>query len=227
MKERKSVFLAILFFAVTAQGQVIDHPNYGMKSPPLTIEKIVTYGGVSTFYCSVENQVKDGYFCADKNIYIIYPDGTRSKLKKAEGTPVCPEMHNFKAIGERLDFRLVFPALRENVQWIDIVEECSYDCIFFYGLTLDKELNKQIDELFLKADKATPEEYIGLFKAMIDKIDSKNLGIEGLLYINIINASLEAGDKVGADLWYRRLISSGAPRLAYYLKYLNDKGVKF
>jgi len=228
MKERKSTILALLFFATAVQAQVIDHPNCGMKSPnTLVIEKVETINGLSTFYCSVENQINDGYFCADKNIYIIYPDGSRSRLKKAEGIPVCPDMHKFKAIGEKLEFRLVFPALKENAQWIDLVEECSSDCMFFYGLTLDNELNKQLDDLFLKAEKATSEEYIGLFKAMIDQIDSKNLGIEGLLYINIINASLEAGDKVGASVWYTRLISSGAPRLSYYLKFLNDKGVKF
>jgi hypothetical protein len=199
-----------------------------MKSPnTLVIDRIETINGNSTFYCSVENQIKDGYFCADKNIFLIYPDGTRSKLKKAVGIPVCPAMYKFKAVGERLDFQLVFPAITEDAQWIDLVEECTSDCMFFYGLTLDKELNKQLDELFLKAEKATPEEYIGLFKVMIDKIDSKNLGIEGSLYINIINASLEAGDKIGASVWYNRLLASGAPRLSYYIKFLNDKGVKF
>jgi hypothetical protein len=224
----KSVFFALIFLTAAIQAQVLDHPNCGMKSPnTLVIEKIETANGLSTFYCIVENQNKEGYFCADKNIFIIYPDGTRSKLKKAEGIPVCPDVYKFKAIGERLEFRLVFPALRKNEQWIDLVEECSSNCIYFYGLTLDKGLNKQLDELFLKAETATPEEYIGLFKAMIDQIDSKNLGIEGSLYINIIRASFEAGDKVGASVWYTRLISSGAPRLSYYLKYLNDKGVKF
>jgi hypothetical protein len=230
MKDGKDVFLTIiiLLFAAAIQAQVIEHPNCGMKSPnTLVIDRIETANGTSVFYCSVENQIKDGYFCADKNIYLIYPDGSRSKLKKAEGIPVCPSMYKFKAVGERLDFRLLFPAIKENIQWIDLVEECSSDCMFFYGLTLDKQLNAQLDELFVKAEKATPEESIGLFKSFIDVTDNKNLGIEGSLYINIINASLEAGDKIGASVWYKRLLTSGAPRLSYYIKFLNDKGVSF
>jgi hypothetical protein len=230
MKDRKSVILliVILFFAATVQAQVIERPNCGMKSPnTLVIDRIETGNGSSTFYCSVENQIKDGYFCADKNIFVIYPDGTRSMLIKAEGIPVCPAMYKFKSIGEKLEFRLVFPVLKENVQWIDLVENCSSDCMFFYGLTLDNQLNTRLDELFQKAEKATSEESIGLFKSMIDEIDNKNLGIEGLLYINIINASIEAGDKIGASVWYKRLLASGAPRLSYYVKFLNDKGVRF
>jgi hypothetical protein len=230
MKDRKSVFLTtvILLFSAAIQAQVIAHPNCGMIIPnTLVIDRIETANGTSVFYFSVENQIKDGYFCADKNIYLIYPDGSRSKLKKAEGIPVCPAMYKFKTVGERLDFRLLFPAIKENIQWIDLVEECSSDCMFFYGLTLDKQLNTRLDELFLKAEKATPVESTGLFKSMIDEIDNKNLGIEGSLYINVINESLAAGDTIGASAWYKRMLTSGAPRLSYYIKFLNDKGVRF
>ena len=92
MKERKSTILALLFFATAVQAQVIDHPNCGMKSPnTLVIEKVETINGLSTFYCSVENQINDGYFCADKNIYIVYSDGTKSKMISSKGIPNCPD----------------------------------------------------------------------------------------------------------------------------------------
>ncbi|HVN58649.1 MAG TPA: hypothetical protein VMT63_10150 [Bacteroidales bacterium] len=225
----KLVLPAIFFLICKPTGaQVFLHPNQAMKSPEtIVINRIETTNGFSTFSLSIENRIKDGYFCADRNIFLVYPDGTRSKLLKAEGVEVCPDYHRFREPGEKLDFRFVFPAIKENTPWVDLIEECSSGCTFFYGITLDSELNRRLDELFIKAEKVSPEASIGLFKSMIDELDSKNLGIEGLLYINIINASLEAGDKVGASVWYRRMLTSGAPRLGYYIKFLSDKGVKF
>lgn len=220
--------LSFLLYSAMGLAQVIDHPNSAMKSPEtLVINRIETGDGKTTVYLTLENRIKDGYFCADKNIFIIYPDGSRSKLVKAVGIPSCPEMHKFKEAGEKLDFTLVFPALKKDVQWIDLVEECSSGCMFFYGLTLDQGLNRQLEDLFLKAEKATSEESIGLFKSMIDETNGKNLGINGLLYINIIIASVEAGDKPGASVWYKRFLTSNSPRLSYYLKFLNDKGIRF
>ena len=224
------LFFSILFSLVMtwADAQVVDHPNQAMKSPePLVVDKIVTGNGQTTLFLTIENKIKDGYFCADKRIYLVYPDGTRQKLIRAEGIPVCPDYHKFSEPGEKLEFSLVFPAVKEGTPWVDMVEECESGCMFFYGLTLDQEMNRKLDDLFTRAEKTTPEESINLFKSMIDEIDSKKPGIEGLLYINIISASVESGDKVGASVWYRRMLISGIPRLSYYIKYLNDKGVRF
>jgi hypothetical protein len=228
MKNIAVIFILWNLLSIKVLPQTFLNPNSALKSPKtLDVKKIEITPEKTIVSLTIENQIEGGYFCAEKSIFIIYPDGTRSKLLKADGIPTCPEMYKFKEIGEKLDFTLVFPALKNDVQWIDLVEECSSGCMFFYGLTLDAQMNTKIDDLFQNAEKATPEESIGLFKSMIDEIDNKNLGIEGLLYINIINASLEAGDKIGASVWYKRLLTSGAPRLSYYIKFLNDKGVKF
>ena len=37
----------------------------------------------------------------------------------------------------------------------------------------------------------------------------------------------EAGDKVEAAVWYKRLLSSNAPRLKEFVKFLNDRGIKY
>jgi hypothetical protein len=230
MRPLKIVFL-VFILVISYSGsfaQVIDRPNQALKSPePLSLQKIETAAGKTVFYFTLVNQVKDGYFCAEKNIFLVFPDGTRSKLIGADGIPVCPAYHKFSSPGERLDFKLVFSEIPADLKWLDLVEECESGCITFYGITLDRELNTRLDDLFQKAEKTTPEASIPLFKAMIDELDSRNLGIEGLLYLNIINASLEANDRIGAAVWYKRLLVSGAPRLSYYIKFLNDKGVRF
>jgi hypothetical protein len=229
MKYFKSQILQIiLMFPLACYSQIITQPNFAMKShETLEILKIVTTPNNTLIYMSVENRRDGGYFCADKNIFILYPDGTRSKLIKAEGIPACPENYKFKAIGEKLGFTLLFPPLKPSTEWIDLIEDCSDNCFSFYGVTLDNDLNKSLDEAFAAASTGKPEEYIMLFRKILESVDSKDLGIEGSLYINIISAAYDAGDKVEAAVWYKRLLSSHAPRLSQYVRFLNAKGIKF
>jgi len=209
-------------------SQSIVQPNYGLKShETLEINKIEMTGESTLIYLTVENRIKSGYFCADKNIFIVYPDGKKSKLISSSGIPVCPEKYFFRSAGEKLYFTLTFPALKSGTGWIDLVEECSENCFYFYGVTLDTGLNKLLDDIFSRASKGKPSDNVVLFKTVIDSIGSLDHGIEGLLYINIVNAALEDADNVNASVWYRRLASSNAPRAGMYIKFLNDKGIKF
>jgi hypothetical protein len=222
------ILVTILSFGAHALSQQISNPNSGLKSPEtLELKKIETTENKTVISFTIENQIEGGYFCADKNIFIIYPDGSKIKLTAAEGIPQCPDTYKFKSIGEKLAFTLTFPSLKPSTGWIDIVEECSDNCFYFYGVTLDAYLNKRLDEAFMIATKGDPQKEMQLFRNILDSVDRQNPGIKGLLYINIINAAIEAGDKVEATVWYKRLLSSGAPRLNKYVKYLNDRGIKF
>ena len=169
----------------------------------------------------------EGTFCADRNIFLTDPAGGKFKLKKAAGIPVCPDSYKFKSIGEKLQFTLEFPPLKTGTKWIDIIEDCTSNCFRFYGVTLDNELNLTLDDAFSLAAKGIPAENMILFSKILDDIGSENLGIEGLLYINIINAAVEDSDNVNAMVWYKRLAASKAPRVEEYLKFLNDRGIKY
>jgi len=225
---RQLLILFGLSVFITGYSQVIIQPNYGLKShETLEIKKIEMTFEATSFYMSIENRIQGGSFCADKNISIIYPDGTKSKLVSSGGIPVCPDIYKFRAPGEKLDFVLVFPPLKTGTGWIDLIEECSENCFSFYGVTLDVDLNKWLDDVFDRASNGKPSDNIVLFKSVLDSIASQDLGIEGLLYINIINATVEEEDNVNTIVWYKRLASSNAPGLSRYLKYLNDKGIKY
>jgi hypothetical protein len=220
------VFLAVSILKVFPQ--TFNLPNYALKShETLEISKVEMSPEKTVIYMSIENRIVGGNFCADRNINLIYPDGGKIKLKKASGIPVCPENYKFKNIGEIVQFTLEFPPLKPETKWIDIVEECASNCFWFYGVTLDNDLNNKLDDVFTLASKGKPAENITLFKTLLDSIDNQNLGIEGLLYINIINAAGQDADEVNKIFWYKRLASSYAPRLSYYIKYLNDKGIKY
>ena len=228
MMKRLYISAGLFIISIISFSQSFIQPNYGLKShETLEIKKIETTSEATSFYMSIENRIQGGSFCADKNIFIIYPDGTKSKLVSSSGIPVCPDIYKFRAPGEKLDFVLVFPPLKAGIEWVDLVEDCSEDCFSFYGVTLDSILNKHLDDIFYRASSGKPADNIVLFKSILDSIANKNLGIEGSLYINIIEATLDDSDKVNTIVWYKRLASSNAPRLGDYLIYLNNKGIKY
>jgi hypothetical protein len=213
---------------ITGYSQEIQRPNFSMKShETLELQKIQITPEKTVLFLSIENRRQGGSFCADPNTFLAAPGGSRYKLVEASGIPICPESYKFKSIGEKLFFALVFPPIGQETQWFDIIEECDQNCFWFYGIVLDKALNQLLNDAFEAASTAKPEENVTTFRKILQNVDSQNNGIEGLLYVNIINAAIEAGDRVEASVWYKRLRSSGAPRTEYYLKFLNDSGIKF
>jgi hypothetical protein len=176
----------------------------------------------------IENKkIEGGSFCADKNIYIIFPDRKKSRLVSATGIPVCPDSHKFKTAEEKLEFSLTFPPLKKGIEWIDLVEECSDNCFSFYGISLNNELNRRIDDAFTLAENDEPLKALVSFITILEDIDKNNSGIEGLLYINIIKLADETGDEAKAGEWYKKFKLSETPRLSQYIKYLNDQGIKY
>jgi hypothetical protein len=229
---RKKILIMALFMGILnifSFSQIITRPNFALKSPEtLKILKVEITTAKTIVSLSVENlRTEGGSFCADRNIYILYPDGKKSKLLSSSGIPVCPDTYRFKYIGEKLDFTLSFPPIESGTEWVDLIEECNENCFFFYGISLDPDLNRQIDEAFTLAEGNEPEKALDSFISLVEKTDSKNLGTEGLLYINIITLAKETGNVMREKEWYKRFLSSGAPRLSHYIKFLNDKGIKF
>jgi len=226
--KRGLLIIAGLSGFLTVYPQSFIQPNYGMKShETLEISKIEVSSRGTLFYMTIENRIQGGTFCVDRNTYMIYPDGTRSNLVSASGIPVCPDSHKFKAPGEKLDFVLIFPPLKEGTLWIDLIEECDEHCFSFYGVTLDNELNRKVNESFILAEGEEVSKGIISLIDLIGEIGNKNYGIEGLLYLTIVKLSDEAGTKAIAAEWYKRMKSSGAPRVNEYLKYLNDNGIRY
>jgi hypothetical protein len=230
MKSRKIItilFITVFFFG-KGFSQTLNNPNFALKShETLEIRKIVTNDKGTTFWMSVENRIQGGTFCADKKIYFSYPDGSRSQLLSSNGIPVCPDSYKFKSPGERLDFLLVFPALKPGTEWIDLVEDCSDNCFSFYGLVIDNALNSKIDDAFALAEKNEPAGAMAAFIKIAEEPGKMNSGITPLLYINIIKLSRETGSSVRAAEWYNRLKASGAPWAERYIKFLNSQGIVY
>jgi hypothetical protein len=226
------ITISVLFFLVTysvkINSQTCNRPNIGLKShETLEISKVVTTAQKTVIFLSVENRISGGYFCADKNIFIIYPDGTRSRLISSKGIPVCPESYKFKSIGEKLNFELTFSPLKHDTQWIDLIEDCADNCFSFFGVCLNDELNKKIDDASKLAENKEPANALIDFVKIGDSLTSKNSGIEGLIFINIIKLAKETANMAKAAEWYSKLKLSGIPRCELYIKHLNSQGIIF
>jgi hypothetical protein len=217
------------FFAaglVNIYSQTYTQPNIALKShETLEISKVEINVQSTSVYLSIENRIAGGNFCADRNIYLICSDGSRLKLIKAVNIPVCPESYGFKSIGEKLQFTLEFPPIKPETKWIDIIEDCKENCFSFYGVCLDNDLNKMIDDASILAENSEPAKAMISFIKIADTANSRNSGIEGLIYINIIRLAKETANITKAAEWYTRLKMSGIPRCETYIRYLNSQGI--
>jgi hypothetical protein len=227
--KRKLIFIFTwLLGACGIQAQSIIEPNYALKShETLELNRVEVSASGTVLFFTIENKISGGSFCADRNIYLIEPDGTRLLLVKAKGIPACPDSYKFKGIGEKLQFSLEFPPLKTGDLWADIVEDCSDNCFSFYGITLSSGLNTKINEAIDFASRGENNHAIALYKNIIENKTDEEAGIIGGIYSDIILLSLKAGDKTGAGEWYKKLLAAKVPRLEMYIKNLNSRGIKF
>jgi hypothetical protein len=226
MKLIVSILLFATAYSSSLFSQTVYNPNSGLRShETLEISKIEITAQKTVIYLDIENKIDGGYFCADKNIFILFPDGTKSNLISSKGIPVCPDTYKFKTIGEKLGFELTFPPLKKSTGWIDLIEDCTDNCFSFYGICLDNELNKKIEDASHLAEIGEPAKAVLDFIAIAKTKDSGNSGIDGLIYMNIIQLSKETGNIAKASEWYGKLKSSDIPRKDLYIKHLNAQGI--
>lgn len=218
----------ILVGTTLIQSQNISFPNFALKShETLNISKVEITPSSTAIYLSLENRIEGGTFCADKNIFLTYPDGTRSRLISSKGIPVCPSSYKFKTIGEKLSFVLTFPPLKPGTQWIDLIEDCTDNCFSFYGVCLNSSLNAKIDEASVLAENGEATKALDEFTKIANSESGKVSGLDGLIYMNIVKLSKETGNVTEAAKWYNKLKSSDIPRSGLYIKHLNSQGLSY
>lgn len=221
------LFLLASNFAVL-HAQIFNGPAVGLKNlQTMEVLRVELTGERTTVFLSVENRIKGGTYCADPNIFIINPDGSKLKLIKAIGIPQCPQSHKFKKEGEILEFSLVFPPLQPGTGWINLIEECSENCFSVYGILLNEAFSRRIDEALSYVDKGQVDTAIGLYRKLIGDAGPMEAGIAGSLYSDLV--SLLAGKKYTASAaeWYRKLAASDLPNKQMYIDNLNFRGIRY
>lgn len=206
----KNLFLSLLLlFAAQLYSQTIDRPNYGLKShETLEIESVVLTPNSATFFMVIENRSLDGTFCADKNIFLLLPNGNRLKILEASGIPSCPDTYTFKNFGEKLYFSLTFPAIPKNIEWLDLVEDCDNACFSFNSVILNTDINQKIDHAYSLIQLGNLINASKEFESLLLDFKSKDNYYEGAIYSNLVTLYRKLGDDANAKKWFEVLLSS-------------------
>lgn len=225
----KTYLILLLFLSpFMASAQVYNMPATGLKShETLEIVKVENSSDKTTIYVSIENRIKGGVFCADRNIYMGFPDGTRSKMVKSSGIPQCPDSYKFKKIGEKLEFSLVFPPVKPGTGWFDLIEDCSDNCFSVYGILLNSNISSAINEAVLYVNRGELDSAIKIYSDLIKKAGPTEAGIAASLYVDLIELLVSKGYTSQATDYYRKLVASTFPRKELYLNNLNSRGIRF
>jgi hypothetical protein len=217
------IVATILIYPSISISQVVFEPNFALKSPE-TLNLVSYEIGINstTINMSIMNLADGGYFCADKNTYIITDSGVRYRLSDLIGIPTCPEVYRFDKVGERLYFTLIFPAIDPKTGWFDIVEECGDMCFSVLGVTTSETINSRIDECFNLLEAGNSAEAARMFELILPDLEKVNHSLTGSVYLNLITIYNSLGDS-RESIYSKKLINSSVPYKQKFIDGLNRK----
>lgn len=230
----KAFLILLLFCISSAQAQVVIEKPFSaeLSHPELTIESIELYSDSTVINLTIVNNAdSNGWFCADKNIYIENLN-TRQRYYRvgSRGIPICPATHNFSRKGETLSFTLIFPAIPQNLNSINIVEDCSKACFFFKGVILSNKLNSDIRlfnqgmEYYTKNNIPQALEY---FSKVVDDIPANPTHVYGYAFYHLVMIYHSMGDSHNAGFWLNQLKTSALPNKDYFIRMVKrDTGLE-
>ena len=196
----------LLIIVVSASGQTVIKPNYGIKSHEvLTIDSIASKTGITTVYISAKVPQANAPFCVNKNTFIRRtPAGDKYQMILSKNVANCPGSKVYKNAGEKFTFELIFPRIDSSLKFIDLVEDCSDACFFFKGIILDKSFNAEIEDAYASYAKSSTLA-LEKFKQLISSHPDYPFGFA---YINIIKILAEKNELTQAHQWYVKLQTS-------------------
>lgn len=225
VSKKISLLAALIIVSATLSAQEAVQPNYGMKSPATAeVIRVKVTEAQTLVDMSIQNEIRDGYFCIDEDTYLEYGRDVRMRLKEVRGLPLCPEVYEFSTVGEKVYFTLVFDKLPGGTPWFDIIEYCGTGCLSVLGLTMDKEINGKIDAAYNALDRADPERAMDIFSELLPLLRSSAHGLTGSVYLGLAEL-LDANNR---DEELQELISgfesTPMPHKEKYRQILMDMG---
>ena len=199
MINMKTVFYILVLmvgFQVRLVAQVFEKPSFSLTShPTLEIMSIEKWEDQTVLNIRVKNQRISGSFCFDKETFLLNSIGSEEwKLTTMDGIPACPDQHRFKSIGEVLDFSLVFPAIPDEVKYIDLHEGCEDACVSVKYILLDEEMNKRINEGFNLYEIGRLSASLQVFEDIMEAEYDNYSPVFGTLYLYMMSIHYELGE---------------------------------
>jgi hypothetical protein len=195
MKTIFYILLLMVGFQVRLVAQVFDKPSFSLSShPTLEILSIEKWEDQTVVNIRVKNQRISGSFCFDKETFLVNSLGSEEwKLTSMDGIPACPDQYRFKSIGEVLDFSLVFPAIPDEVKYIDLREGCEDDCVSVKYILLDEEMNNRINEGFNLYEIGRLSASLQVFEDIMESGFDNYSPVFGTLYLYMMSIHYELG----------------------------------
>jgi hypothetical protein len=189
------VLMLMLGFYARLIAQIYEYPSFSLTShPTLELMSIEKWEDQTVVNIRVKNERISGSFCFDKESFLQHSLGTEEwKLVSLKGIPACPEQHRFRSIGEVLDFSLVFPALPDEVKYIDLVESCEDACVSVRYILLDEEMNSRINEGYKLYETGRLSASLQVFENIMESSYDDYSPVFGTLYLYMMSIHYELG----------------------------------
>jgi hypothetical protein len=187
--------IPVLLTPLNSSSQVYNRPNFALSShETLELESIEIDGSQTRIFLSILNRRLSGTFCVDTNTYIRNSLGPGEyKLIQSMGIPDCPDVYKFTAIGEKLEFILIFPPISEDLKYIDIIEDCEDACFSFKYVLLDQELNGIINQGFRLYETGNLTESLKVFEDLMAARNDNLSPVFGTIYLYMMTISYDLG----------------------------------
>ncbi|KPK83141.1 MAG: hypothetical protein AMS27_13300 [Bacteroides sp. SM23_62_1] len=176
-------------------SQVYHRPNFAFSShETLELERIEIDEDQTRLLLSILNRRLSGTFCVDTNTYIRNSLGDEEyKLIQSMGIPDCPDAYKFTAIGEKLEFILIFPPISEDLLYIDIIEECDEACFSLKYVLLDQEINEIINQGFNLYEAGNLTESLKVFEDLMTARNDNLSPVFGTIYLYMMTINYDLG----------------------------------
>jgi len=204
------MLLLLLLLPKYSISQVYNRPNFAFSShETLELESIEVDDNQTRIFLSILNRRLSGTFCVDTNTYIRNSLGTEEyKLIQSTGIPDCPNVYKFTAIGEKLNFILVFPPLGDDLKYIDIIEDCEEACFSIKYVLLDQELNGIINQGFHLYEAGNLAESLRVFQDLMAVRNDNLSPVFGTIYLYLMTINYELGQSKEVRILFNELQQS-------------------
>jgi len=204
------LFFGEIFFQFNIYSQIYERPNFSFSShETLDLERIEANGSQTRAYFSILNRKLGGTFCIDTSTYIKNSLGSEEyKLVESIGVPDCPAVHKFNIVGKKLSFILVFPPIKKDIRYIDIIENCHEACLSIRYILLDTMINKEINEALDLYESRKLEESLAAFEELMLSFNDNASPVFGTVYLYMMSINYELGQSKEIHRLYNELEKS-------------------
>jgi len=219
--------MSLWLFYSHLSGQVYEHPNYSLNShPTLEVISVERWEDQMVVNLNLKNERYSGSFCIDSNTVLKNSLGRDEyKLLSKEGIPSCPDVYRFKTVGERISFSLTFPAVPDDVKYIDLLEYCRENCVSIKYILLDEELNSRINEGVQLYALGKPQAALQVFEDIMRTQYDDVSPVFGTVYLYLISIHYELGSSKDARRVYQELRESNIMGLEEFIETARESGI--